>query len=55
MAARSRLEELAALTPGHFVRAGDLLGESTGLEKQRAPASGSTSCMPPIATGTARP
>ncbi len=37
VAARSRLEELAALTPGHFVRAGDLLGrESTELEKQKS-------------------
>lgn len=34
VAARTRLEELAALTPGHFVRADDLLGrESTELEK----------------------
>jgi conjugative relaxase-like TrwC/TraI family protein len=34
--ARTRLEELAALTPGHFVRASDLLGqESAELERQK--------------------
>lgn len=36
--ARERLEELAALTPGHFIRASELKGrESVELEKQKSP------------------
>lgn len=36
--ARERLEELAALTPGHFIRASELKGrDSVELEKQKSP------------------